>query len=567
MKTLTRNLLLLLGLTSASASAFNSDEHKRLGDEGSALLPLCTQPQQRNCRPTRVTTLSARSGTGQAFISFDLVKTYDPDNPDHIRLVDQQSQSLFKQELLERQQCYVDKQSSGQLPYIRALYAPPEAPPYSPTLVWVGDSSLPSGRGEYFSFGDLMAIYGDYRRAVTCDEQKRTCGLADEVTHMNPSLLGHLRNLGRGEVPPFGAFGNALQDSGGTPTDAPWWGDEMLRLAYTNDWHFQEQALRWYVGMHRQALYFARLAVETREDAHLWKALHYEANGLHSLTDLFAPGHLITSREQTVAGIYASNRVTPENNETLRWLRGVNTQGQTTASVPTALPAPQTSRLASYNALWARRLLGEENYHSGFNHHGSQFKNVAGNEWTGFGDGKLFPRRIDSGPVVELQQWTLARQTVTDSLQSLFNAYQELSQEAGSLTGEARKQKCAQVMERIARGRDFYQALRHVPVEAKNICFAPDKCCATRTWMGARYGAQVRALLQVPQSSTPLLPVPTGADLFSICAERTVQTETARLGVPPEPHQDDSPLRPCPHSAVSGPILSAPEQLPDGTVN
>ncbi len=567
MKTLTRILPLLLLLHGASAFAFNSDEHKRLGDEGSSLIPLCNQPQERNCRPWRVMTRTARSGTGQDFIQFDLMKTFKPSTPDGIRLVDQRSQAAFKQELMARQQCYVDNKTSGQLPYIRALYVPPAAPPISPVLVWVGDSIHPSGGGEYLTFGDLIALYGDYRRAVTCDEQDRTCALGDAATHMDPSLLGHLRNIGRGEVPPFGALGNATGDSGGTPTDGPWWGDEMMRLAFTNDWHFQEHALRWYVAMHRQALYYARLAVETREEAHLWKALHYEANGLHSLTDLFAPGHLITSREETVKGIYASNRVTPENNETLRWMRGMNAQGETAASVPKPLPAPRSSRLASYNLNWVRHMRGEEEYHSGFNHFGARLKSVSGNEWTGFGDGKLFPRETDSGPVVEQRQWAFARQTVSDSLQSLFNAYRDMSFEAGNLTGEARKQKCQQVMERIAKGKDLYQALRHVPVEAKNICYAPDKCCATKAWMGARYGAQVRTLLQLPQSSIPLLPVPTGADWGSICTEQTAQTETARLRVPPEPHRDASPLRPCPYSAVSKQDLAAPGNLPEARVD
>src|SRR5207244_2300265 len=104
----------------------------------------------------------------------------------------------------------------------------------------------------------------------------------------------YLAGIGSGLWPPFGSLGDVTSNTADTEQDtfeAGWWGDEMMRIAAINDWHFSSAALAWYIGMHRMALKYVALAVH---DPVYWNhALHYEANALHSLTDLFAFGHVV----------------------------------------------------------------------------------------------------------------------------------------------------------------------------------------------------------------------------------------------------------------------------------
>jgi hypothetical protein len=90
------------------------------------------------------------------------------------------------------------------------------------------------------------------------------------------------------------------------------WAMEMVGMAMTNTWHFGVHALRWYIAMHRQALLLAGHAAGEhaagngeRARALFNAALHYEAHACHSLTDLFAPGHMTVDRWESSKKIYA----------------------------------------------------------------------------------------------------------------------------------------------------------------------------------------------------------------------------------------------------------------------
>ena len=175
-----------------------------------------------------------------------------------------------------------------------------------------------------FSFGDLVAIYGDYAVGFTdvndADFGKRAASLKQIVR-------------------------------GGRVSDFP---DELkilLSLAEHNASHFSLRAAQAYVKNHRQALLLAP------QQDRLWQALHYEALALHSFTDDFALGHMLESRES--------------NNQLVAWTRNVRspTKRILMARIGTAF----TGGLVNF-------------YHNAYNWKGGMMENIAGDSWRGFGD-------------------------------------------------------------------------------------------------------------------------------------------------------------------------------------
>lgn len=342
---------------------------------------------------------------------------------------------------------------------------------------WVGSPAT-------FTFGELVALYGDYRRTVHCDDGGRcylTNGDDPQYRHKPPRRpaatiqfdYGHdcwavvdcgyrpapvatrtyLRAIASGLWPPYGVAGNATANTAydEEELDAGWWGDEMLRIANVNDWHFSRAAIAWYVGMHRLAL----LAVEkARTDPAQWnRALHYEASALHSLTDLFAFGHVATSRDRTSYGIMYDRGLLQDR--AYRWMDNVLTVGggvrnrdrlQGTIELTTTLPPivdVATARrdfMASDRGTWAVRAKKEHDYHDRFNNGGATVMNLKGQAFTIFGDAHL-RKTSDSAQAV-------IAETVRASLQSLFDAYAD-----------------PRPIEEIGRaGSDYFAALSNVPV-------------------------------------------------------------------------------------------------------
>ena len=218
-----------------------------------------------------------------------------------------------------------------------------------------------------------MSIYGDYRKTTYCDDNG-ACFLTNASTDAvsfgqgydcylfgvgaldgtpfadcgwRPDAIGtsvYLRPMAAGLWPPYGKDGNtALANTAKEEDDyfeAGWWGDEMMRIAVTNDWHFSDAAVAWYVGMHRLALHYVDLA---RTDPKYWNhVLHYEANALHSLSDLFAFGHVVTSRDETSFGVMLDDSLTGRN--AYQWMEhvldqgGANRAGNGRVSLATSLP-------------------------------------------------------------------------------------------------------------------------------------------------------------------------------------------------------------------------------------
>ena len=116
-----------------------------------------------------------------------------------------------------------------------------------------------------FSFGQLVAIYGDW---------------ANDVPEVNsPAIVGRAQMLK-----------NITKDGDKAANKVEI--DHMLELAKVNFTHFSGEALAAYVKWHQQALNAAG-------SKQLTEALHYEALALHSYTDLFALGHMLQDRELT----------------------------------------------------------------------------------------------------------------------------------------------------------------------------------------------------------------------------------------------------------------------------
>jgi len=472
---------LALVLACSSAHAFNPYEHKLVGDHGSNGLEL------------RITSLDGRV----------LAAPYDADrNPEVWRITRSQVQS-FKDDAE-----YKSRRTRIYVPTVEEDTRNYEAP----LVVWVGDPGT-DGHGEWFSFGDLVAIYGDFRRVVTCDVGSSTgCLLTDAVEdssgaeqdwQMKSKLLSILRDVAMGEMIPYSIKNTYIStDARGTKPEMG--NDHMMRLARMNDWHFGERAVRWYVGMHRQALYLLAQAVKTNDDSFFWKALHYDANGLHSLTDLFAPGHIVTDRTVTVEYIM-EGVTTPDQ----MWAGRVfelsgNDAG---AEYPfAALVAPTEDKAPSgpEGVITSSEL--ERRWHNGFNMGGARLKNFLGREWDSFGDGHLSLRKPcnnamehnnDTGELVNPDEREIVAGAVNASLQALIDARAaiESAVESGADPMEAARE--------YGERPEFYAALGHIPIWVKMVCwqkkkfnaYAPNKCFSPEEYSAAPYLDYVYSLL------------------------------------------------------------------------
>ncbi len=492
------------------ALGFNSEEHKYLGDAGSAAVPVCGGNVTGKCRPA---TISSRFQP--------LLQSYDPRHPaSKVALVTKSQQTAFRREALARQPGYESKRMTGQKHYVEEIYIPPDDSAVAPLLVWVGNASLPTD-GEWFTFGDLVAIYGDYRRAVTCDGDDANCLLTDALDGHTVTALDHLRGFARGEVPPFGSLGNTTSNSdpNGNATSAPWWGDEMLRIANTNDWHFNRRAIYWYTGLHRQALSMAALAAERNDPASLWQAVHMEANGLHSLTDLFAPGHIIANREKSVDGMFKNNSASWT--DVFDWNHAILGMGQPSMQSLAPIAAPRQSQIGSDRGTWVSWARWEEAAHTQFNKNGAIVRNNRGDEFIAFGDGRLFTCKEEAAKNGKVHPQNpgklpeVAAAAVTHSLQALFEAYAQLLQAGGSKTGDTRISAVETKAKEIVGGVAYYDALNDVPIDIKEACYknADGFCYGVGRWMAAGYRGEVLGTLKVGKlASEPDLPEVTPVD-------------------------------------------------------
>jgi hypothetical protein len=185
------------------------------------------------------------------------------------------------------------------------------------------------------------------------------------------------------------------------------------------------------------------------------RALHYEANALHSLTDLFAFGHVVTNRDETTYGIMKDASLL--GNGGYLWMENVIRMGGGSRSgtgkvAPTAIlpgirdvAGIRNEFVKSYRGTWLARANDERKYHDEFNKTGAQVRNLNGDDFYIFGD-KFLNQMFSTGTAV-----TVLTNAVRTSVQSLIDAHVALKQGGSVATiGQA--------------GSSYFAALKFVPV-------------------------------------------------------------------------------------------------------
>ena len=466
-----RCLLIFLCAWVAPVSAYNSEEHKLLGDWAASEVRLDTTIQLPD--PTRLSPLPSSASLNAYTAAKNLAVGFASNTQSEFNEYDKKVQD----------NSYPPGIGYAQLKGNKNLWIPPANLRRDFGLLVTGHTAA-SGSRDY-TFGDLMSIYGDYRRTPYCDDtgacflthastdavsfgQGWNCyafgvGVPDGTPFADcgyrPDAIGtsvYLRHIAAGLWPPYGEDGNTLFNTAKEEDDyfeAGWWGDEMMRIAVSNDWHFSNAAVAWYVGMHRLALHYVNLA---RTDAKYWNhALHYEANALHSLSDLFAFGHVVTNRDETSFGVMRDDELTGRT--TYLWMehvmdqggaqRGANGRISLTSSLPVIedMTHPRNDFLPSYivGTGWGNWARWEHTYHDDFNHSGAVVRNLRGDELRIFGDAELRKMTPEAQAVI--------KETIRVSLRSLFDAYVRLDRYGGTVASIG------------AEGSEFFAALRYIP--------------------------------------------------------------------------------------------------------
>ena len=457
--------------------AFNSEEHKLLVDLGVALV--VPDPSIQLPYPTRFESFPTSTLHAAYTAAKNLAVGYASNQPKwHSRCLpwdgsaDSYPTAYDQYELDVQDNSYWDSDHSSfnQIEGNINMWVPPIGLVRENAL-WV--SGYLDNTVRTFTFGDLVSIYGDYRRTSFCVTGKcylsdaplstigfyrgtdcygvwpwRTCGYQPPEQRSDV----YLKRIAAGLWPPYGCAGNAFSNTcyDGEYEDAAWWGDEMMRIANVNDWHFSSAAVAWYIGMHRLALLYVDAA---RSNPIHWNtALHYEANALHSLTDLFCFGHIATNRDETSRGIMEDEQLTADL--AYQWMENVIAKGGGTRNAAGrvqlgALPAiadrtgERHDFLPSYQGVWAGWSVTEHGYHDSFNHGGATVRNLRGDQFFIRGDGEVrHYSAFDRDVIVNC---------VRTSLQALFDAYVQL-------------QDGATVAALGSTGSSYFDALRWTPV-------------------------------------------------------------------------------------------------------
>lgn len=443
-----------------SARAYNSEEHKVIANMGAAAVvvpPSVVFPQ--NTGYVQVS-LVAHQDTYKA--AKRLAVGFSTNNPG-----DYSDQTKLTQ---DNSYWYNYAQREGNL----NIWIPPTQYLRENTLLVQGRTH---DDVRQFQFGELVALYGDYRKTTFCDGNGNcylTNGTVWTLTFNagtdcfgvwpfqecgyrpgSVDMAMYLRLIASGIWPPYGTLGNTVNNTAGDAewNEAGWWGDEMIRIANVNDWHWSRGALAWYIGLHRIALTYVDAA---RTNPAMWNvALHYEANALHGLTDLFCFGHIVTNRDETSYGIMDDDHLL--NYPSYQGMQHILAQGGATrgsagrfelsSNLPDVADGTRVRNdfQPSYRPLaWSGWAKWEHDYHDYFNNGGAQVRNLRGETFYIYGDARLRATTDQAKGIIAA--------SVTASLQTLFNAYEEL--EAGSRTVE----------EIAATGSSYFAALKHIPV-------------------------------------------------------------------------------------------------------
>jgi FlgD Ig-like domain len=442
-------------LLASPAKAYNSEEHKLLVDMGASMVHIDPSIVLPPTVGMRTATIAARKKvyTDAKYLAVGFrsnnVAQYDS----------------TRHEVQDNSYWYGWDQRVGNLD----IHIPTDSELRETTLEASAWTSSAVGTPPSFTIGELASIYGDYRRSTYCvrgdcyltDSDTPTLGFADGTDCFGPfdcgwqpasvSMATYLRYIASGVWPPYDAI-NCPTTGYANYGEAAWWGDEMFRIAASNDWHFSSAAVAWYVGCHRLALYYASQARST--PAYWNQAIHYEANGLHSLTDLFAFGHVVTNRDRTSHGIADNAGVL--GTKTYVWAENVLSMGGGTRNsegrvhlgiiLPEQIadrPRERLDLLKTVAGTWTTYGIQEHDFHDCYNGSGATVRNLRGDQFVIYGDSDL--------PKTPEKTREIIADAVRASLQSLFDGYVDLGR-GKSLRDVA------------APGSPFFAALRNLPI-------------------------------------------------------------------------------------------------------
>lgn len=511
--------------------AFDAEEHKLAGDLGSSAV--CQKlASMGNAAADAVPFIKCFDGQGTASAG------------DEPRVINTESlKGLLKRGIAEKSAFYprgADGSLTGGSLATNAAH---------PLLLWVGkaaDRVMPAetARGGFFTFGDLVAMYGDLWRSMTCSEGKtEQCGLMVDASHFDSARRAALHDFAAGWA--VHSKDLVVQDAvsisdhkvhytaGGklkSPAEKPSvnhdvdFTAQVVDLALANKNHFSGTALHTYLGLHRQALELARAAAVHRAggraaaaDAQWWVALHHEAHACHMLTDLFAPGHMVVEREAVANGVFAANAASEPVKQVASWQAAVaSRKSSLRGAALTPLPHPQllddAHAMSSGAKLKGLGLIDKFGLHDQFNHGGATVVNLrqlspgghaagpwsrphriaaaADGSWRATGDGTMSEYQDKSATARSNPghaEWVGA--AVEDSLAALVTAYERLIalQSEAAITAEAAA---------IASSPAFYEALADVPIKARNLVRSGKITSETYAPQGTRWVAYAGDILE-----------------------------------------------------------------------
>jgi hypothetical protein len=452
----------LVVVLQGQAGAFNSEEHKLIGDIGASRVNIPDNILSAHVRHEGIDKDHYLHFLKKAKLFatgvIDNSDPFDPSNP------------IMPPGTLDN--CYHSSSTFAQHKYNIGIHIPTIDDIPNKTLVLEANTG---STNKDFTLGELVALYGDYRRTTSCNANGECFLTPKDISTVQfvegnsyngiqrnefcPSTMDsstYLKYIASGVVPPHGAFGNGFSNTtmDDSVNEAAWWGDEMMRIANVNDWHFSTVNLAHYIGAHRMALFYVNKA---RADARYWNtALHYEANALHSLTDFFALGHVVPNRDQTSYGVLKKNYQL--NHPTVQWQSSIESLGGGTRTAGgimllsknlpplTDTVGPRDDFLNSYfytDLTLALAGNSERLMHDSYNEQGATVRNLNGDEFKIYGDGKLKDLGDSDKEVIY--------EAVKHSLQSLFDAYNALSVYPYSTAT-------------IGSGGSYFKALEYIPI-------------------------------------------------------------------------------------------------------
>ncbi len=374
--------------------------------------------------------------------------------------------------------------------------------------LWVGTSGSTAssqGAARWFSYGDLIATYGDFRETV------------DELQNTPENRLDVLQQITRGDFKPsstgndFKPLGKGKGKADGitdfdpkyiSPTRKDAIGDEartFVLLAQWNETHFSDAAVLKYQEQHNKALDLIYESVVTKSPQKFLDALHNEALGHHGFTDIFAAGHMMVDRRLMLSPL-KSSRSKLDGLQVLGYLSELDPEKIVLGIAKSLLPSKSevvkkvllgplshvldkkhgVDKVALETKLFLRGL-NDGSAHVGYNHKGYKVLGYENEDkllesdpsaafWYSFGDGEYY-QSIEGKDTSSLRAKTAS--AVEHSVRSLFLAYADLQKFF------AQNQASALVKVRVEHwkhSRDALDALKVLPIYVLN----PDGKCAQR---------------------------------------------------------------------------------------